>query len=399
LPGEAPSGPISGHSPMAAPGRSAVRSGGAANAYLGNSVAVDGVRVVVGAASDDTLGPSAGAAYVFGPEGEANRLGTRLTAPGVSALDRFGTSVAASGDRIVVGAPKDDGHDTDSGTAFVFETDADGGWIHTVLSASDGSTGDRFGESVAVSGGRIVVGAPTDDNGGRASGSAYVFEPDGTGGWTETKLTASDARPDNRFGWAVAVDGDRIVIGAQLANAGAADTGAVYVYEADGSGGWAETKLIASDAEADDRLGWSVAVSGDRVVAVSPRADGAGPDTGAAYVFEPDGSGGWTETILTPSDADADDRFGWSVAADGDRIVVGAPWADGGLADVGAVYVFDARPGGWTQTRLFASDGAAGDQFGRSVAVSGTRIVAGAEQADPAGQSSGAAYVYTVAPR
>ena len=147
------------------------------------------------------------------------------------------------------------------------------------LLASDGSTFVNFGYSVAVSGDRVVVGAPWDDGSDIAVlgepwqpfGAVYVFELVEAGGWTETKLVASDAAVSDQFGFSVAVDGDRIVVGAPGDDDYGSASGSVYIYEPDGAGGWAETKLASRWADGGAVLGTAVAVDGDRIVAGSAR--------------------------------------------------------------------------------------------------------------------------------
>ncbi len=328
---------------------------------------------------------------------------SKLLASDGSAFDRFGYSVAISGDRIVVGAQTDtNDNGFASGSVYVYEPDGEGGWTESKITASDGAGNDRFGRSVAVSGDRIVVGAFQNDDDGVGSGSAYVFEPDGTGGWLEAKLTASDGGDygSEWFGWSVAVSGERIVVSAYLdSNENGTNSGSAYLFEPDGAGGWAETKLTASDGSAFDRFGYSVAISGDRIVVGAAEDDGTGFNSGSVYVYESDGAGGWAETKLAALDGAAEDLFGWSVAISGDWIVVGAPFDDDNDADSGSVYVYESDGvGGWAATKLAALDSALGDSFGWSVAISGDRMVVGAYLDDDNGTSSGSAYVFELAP-
>jgi hypothetical protein len=224
----------------------------------------------------------------------------KLTASDGAALDEFGTSVAVSGDTVVVGAPFDRiGGNKDQGSAYVFVKPGSG-WTTTStftakLTASDGAGGDRFGSSVAVSGDTVVVGAPRADIGVPADnrGAAYVFVKP-SGGWsnmTETaKLTASDGAVDDQFGYSVAISGDTVVVGAPLAEIGSnTNQGAAYVFVKP-SAGWSDmtetAKLTASDGAADDYFGFSVAISGDTVVVGAPRDDiGGNTNQGSAYVF------------------------------------------------------------------------------------------------------------------
>jgi hypothetical protein len=189
---------------------------------------------------------------------------TELTASDGAFSDTFGSAVAISGDTAVVGAPRDDhavNAEWDKGSAYVFERDAggEGAWGEVAkLTASDAAENDFFGASVAMDGDRLVVGAWNDDG----KGAAYVFERD-AGAWSEVaKLTASDAAADDGFGDPVAIDGDTVVVGAVLddheVNGGDEDEkGSAYVFERDagGAGAWGEVaRLTASDAAAGDCL-------------------------------------------------------------------------------------------------------------------------------------------------
>ena len=367
-------------------------SDGAANDYFGLSVAISGDTVVVGAPQDDS---NRGSAYVFVKPGTgwANATETaKLIASDGAAGDRFGYSVAISGDTVVAGAWGDDSF---QGSAYVFVKPGTG-WANATetakLIASDGAAHDLFGYSVAISGYTVVVGAPQDDS---FQGSAYVFVKPGTG-WanaTETaKLTASDGAANDSFGLSVAISGDTVVVGAPADDS---NRGSAYVFVKPGTA-WANAtetaKLIASDGAAGDFFGYSVAISGDTVVA---GAYGDDSNRGSAYVFVKPGTG-WanaTETAkLIASDGAAGDFFGDSVAISGDTVVVGA---DGDDSNRGSAYVF-VKPGtGWanaTETaKLTASDGAANDSFGLSVAISGDTVVAGAYGDD---SFQGSAYVF-----
>ncbi|MGA9278338.1 FG-GAP repeat protein [Ilumatobacter sp.] len=359
---------------------------------FGVSVAVSGDTIVVGAVFDDDKGALSGSAYVFQSDGAGGYAETKLTASDATPGDLFGSSVAVSGDTIVVGARGDDDNVSESGSAYVYEPDGVGGYTETKLTATDAAANDYFGWSVAVSGDTIVVSAPGSDDNGSLSGSAYVYEPDGNGGYTETKLTASDAAALSWFGYSLGVSGDTIVVGAYHDDEKGSQSGSAYVYEPDGIGGYTETKLTASDAAADDGFGISAAVSGDTIVVGAHGNDDHGARSGSVYVYEPGGVGTYIETKLTASDGSAQDLFGWSVAMSGDTIVVAASYDDDDGSESGSAYVYEPDGmGGYTETKLTASDAAAHAYFGYSVAVSGATVVVGAFLDD----DSGSAYVYT----
>lgn len=330
----------------------------------------------------------------------------KLTASDGGADDQFGFFAAISGDTVVVGAPRND----DTGAAYVFERDAGGpgNWGQVAkLTASDGAADDRFGWSVSVSDGTVVVGSPRDDDAGDHSGSAYLFEKPGTG-WaniTETaKLTASDAAELDGFGWSVSISGDMVVVGAIGDDDNGDGSGSAYLF-ARPQAGWTDgtqtAKLIASDGTRDDFFGGSVSVSGDTVVVGARSAEYDYTYAGSAYVFERP-QGGWidtTETVrLMSSDAANEDYFGSSVSIRGDVAVIGAPYDDDNGYGSGSAYLFERDAGGqgnWGQVgKLTASDAAGGDNFGGSVSISGDTVVAGASFDDDSGGSSGSAYLF-----
>ena len=321
---------------------------------FGFRVAVSGDTAVVGAFVEDAGGTSAGAAYLFERnDGGAGNWGQvkKLLASDAQEFDFFGVSVAVSDDTAIVGAYFEAAGGTDAGAAYVFGRDQGGAgnWGEVKkLTASDARDFDFFGNSVAVSGHTAVVGANGEDAGGSAAGAAYVFQR-GVGGadnWGEVeKITASNAGANDFFGQSVAVSGDTAIVGAFVEDTGGSNAGAAYVFQRDQGGAdiWGEVKkLTASDAQANDNFGWSVAVSGDTAVVGALHEDAGGSDAGAAYVFQ-GGAGNWGELKkLTASDAQAFDNFGRSVGVSGDTAVVGAVEFE--TAGPGAAYVFQEPP-------------------------------------------------------
>jgi len=366
-----------------------------ANDYFGGSVAVSGDTAVIGARYEDTGGSNAGAAYVFTRSGGSWTQQAKLLASDAQSSDYFGVSVAVSGDTAVIGAYGEATGGSYAGAVYVF-TRTGGSWTQQAkLMASDAQSSDYFGDSVAVSGDTAVIGAYGEDTGGSYAGAVYVFTRSG-GSWTQqAKLLASDAQSSDYFGVSVAVSGDTAVIGAYGEATGGSDAGAVYVFTRTGGSWTQQAKLMASDAQSSDQFGWSVAVSGDTAVIGARYEDTGGSDAGAAYVFTRSG-GSWTQQAkLLASDAQANDYFGGSVAVSGDTAVIGAYREDTGGSYAGAVYVFTRTGGSWTQqAKLMASDAQANDQFGWSVAVSGDTAVIGARYEDTGGSDAGAVYVF-----
>jgi len=313
--------------------------------------------------------------------------------------DYFGSSVAVSDTRIVVGAYSEGSTGTQfgvptgaPGAAYIF--DINGNQI-AKIQASDAQAGDRFGYSVAVSDTRIVVGAPYEDTTDTDAGSVYIFDINGN---EIAKIQAfdppgtNDAQASDLFGYSVAVSDTRIVVGASNEDTTDTDAGAAYIFDINGN---EIAKIQASDAEAGDRFGYSVAVSDTRIVVGALYEDTTDTDAGSVYIFDIDGNQIAKIQAFDPpgtNDAQAGDRFGYSVAVSDTRIVVGAPYEDTTDTDAGSAYIFDID--GNQIAKIQASDAEASDLFGYSVAVSDTRIVVGAYQEDTTASNAGSAYIY-----
>ena len=313
----------------------------------------------------------------------------------------IGKAIATDGDVVVIGAPDSDvGVELGAGAAIVYRFDGTN-WIEeATLTASDAEAGDEFGFSVTVSGDRVVVGAPKEDHAGAfAIGAAYVFSYDGTSWSEDVKLTASDEVTLQEFGRAIALDTDLLVVGApRHDHSGLITPGAAYVYRFDGTTWVEEQKLVVGNAALGDIFGEAVDVDGDNIVVGAPGRDGSGgANYGAAYVWEFDGTT-WNDVErLQPDGLATGDEYGSSVAIDGDTFVIGVPLDNVGLlTDSGSVWVYRAVGTDWVpQQILTAPDAAVFDQFGTAVDVSGGTIVAGAPRADVgATVDAGAVYVF-----
>ncbi len=375
---------------------------------FGRSVAISGDTAVVGAPGNDDDGLGSGSVYVYQQDFFGNWIEvTSITASDAAANDQFGISVAIEGDTVLVGAHYDDDAGDLSGSAYVYQRDEGGAgnWGEVAkLTALDASAGGYFGGSVAVSGNTALVGAIGDANAGAWSGSAYVYQRDegGVNNWGQlTKLVALDAAASAYFGYSVAISSDTAVVGAD----GDDLSGSAYVYQRDEGGlnNWGQlAKLTASDAIAGGHFGWSVAASADTVIVGAFGAADAGASSGSAYLYQQDlgGAGNWGELAkLTASDANAGDLFGQSVAISGNTVVVGAYGNDDAGGFSGSAYVHHLNAGGagnWGQLfKLTASDAATYDYFGRSVAISDGQVIVGAHDDDDAGNNSGSAYLYS----
>jgi hypothetical protein len=339
------------------------------NDEFGYSVAISGDYAIVGARGEDggAGNPllSAGAAYIFHRTGDNTwDGGVKLMAPDAQAHDEFGWSVAISGDYAIVGAYGEDGGAGNplisAGAAYIFHRTGDNTWDGGVkLMAPDAQSDDEFGYSVAISGDYAIVGARFEDGGAGnprpESGAAYIFHRTGDNTWDGgVKLMAPDAQYGDMFGCSVAISGDYAIVGAKSEDRGTGDpidyAGAAYIFHRTGDNTWdAGTKLVAPDAQAGDYFGFSVAISGDYAIVGAYCEDGGTGDpidyAGAAYIFHRTGDNTWDNGVkLVAPDAQAEDRFGISVAISGEYVIVGANSEDGGegdpRTDSGAVYIF-----------------------------------------------------------
>ena len=371
--------------------------------HFGWSVAISGSTIVVGAvchpgtSTDCAAGYSggAGAAYVFAESGGTWSQQQELTASDGAPDDWFGNSVAVDGSTVVVGAPHHMvGSNANQGAAYVFMQSGTTWSQQAELTASDGAARDNFGISVAVNGSTAVVAALNHAGGSNAShGAAYVFVQSATTWGQEAELTSSGGATGDYFGRSVAVSGGVVVVGSPGPKFTPSSTyaGAAYVFVQSGTSWSQQVELTASDGAARDNFGISVAVDGSTALVGALNHNGA---QGAAYVFVQSGTTWSQQAELTASDGAAGDNFGISVAVDGSTVLVGALNHNGAQ---GAAYVFVQSGTTWSQqAELTASDGGTGEaQLGTSVAVSGSEAVAGAPwHSDASNKWQGAAYVF-----
>ena len=341
--------------------------------FFGHAVAISGTYCIVGAHQEGNPA-NAGAAYIFERDGNGTWFQVnKLEAPVRKANDYFGFSVGISGDYAVVGAYYEDEDENEmneilsAGSAYIFKRNNGlNTWeFYQKIVASDRFGDDRFGMSVAISGDHIIVGAEFDDvdgsNGMQSNaGSAYVFKTDQSDVWIEeAHLKASDYGQSEHFGWSVAVSNDYAIVGAYQNDTDenemneSPDAGAAYIYER-GGGTWPQVKkMVASDRANIDYYGYSVAIEGDQALVGAYRqnfAESGSPmfsDAGAAYVLKRNEQGEWSETQkINHGDRATLDQFGIAVGIDENTIIVGAltededEIIDNPLPDAGSAYFF-----------------------------------------------------------
>lgn len=364
---------------------------------FGASVAISGDTVIVGAVLDDDLGEDSGSAYIF----VRNDDGTwtqqaKLLAPDGKAGDFFGNAVALSNDTAVVGAPYAQDKGIATGVAHVYTRNGST-WTHQTTLVPNGSVvDDQIGYAVAIDGDSILIGAPGDDEVAMDAGAAYTFQRSGTSWMAQNKLVPTPGGAAGYFGVSVALSNSTALVGA-WDDGSAKNAGIAFAYTSNGSGWALESTLLPTDPGTEDTFGYSVALSGDTALIGASGDDDAGKNSGSAYVFTRNGTSWAQDQKLAPSDAAADDVFGSSVAVWNDFAVVGAYWDDDRGQYSGATYTFALTNGRWTQQDKHApSDGIAGQKFGCAVAIDGDLAIAGAYGDDEKGIESGAAYVFSV---
>ncbi|MEZ5009945.1 MAG: hypothetical protein R2753_17480 [Chitinophagales bacterium] len=378
---------------------------------FGISVDLSGNTLVVGASSDDDGASNNGSVYIYNYDG-TNWNFTQKVDPTINIVNGyFGSSIDLSGDRMIVGAT----WPLSIGAAHIFDFNGTS-WVETQrLLASDGGTADNFGGTVSLSGNFAVIGASSDDDLGTNSGSAYVFEFNGSS-WSQiNKFLPTD--PPNSidlFGSSVTIEANKMLIGCPGEDG--PNSGAVYFYQYDGST-WSFTEKILAVATSGN-LGSAVDISGDNFMLGASET----PTGGAVFFYEaclPDVviyedraacdsvqiggtwyaenalvydtiSGSLTDSIyiinleiedcnasvfctfnqVLSNDDDAVDYFGVSFAVFENTAVVGARLDDENGANAGAAYVFNYDGTNWVQAqKILPGDVIAGDLFGSDVAI------------------------------
>jgi hypothetical protein len=360
--------------------REAVLESGDGTRDVGWAVALDGDTAIV-------TSRNMGVAYAFQRVGDQWARPHTLRGTGIG--EGFGTSVAIQGDTAVIGADGDDSAATNAGAIYVF-TRTDGTWRRTAkLVAPDAARDDGFGIAVAIDGNHIVAGAFRANAGAEDAGAAYVFQRSGDGWALDQKLVVNDPLWNDQAGRSVAIDGRWVVLGAPARYGGQA-----YVFRRGPLGvRWRQNATLQADEdETGDEFGLAVAVAGSTILV---GAHEAWDDfrSGAAYVFT-HGDGGWDQRAkLVPGDDADGDSFGRSVALTDGMAVVGAPYSDQGGAARGAAYVFTGSGNRWTQQARLRGDGDDASMFGFSVAASGKLVVVGAKD-DLTPERTGAAHAF-----
>ncbi|RNC82747.1 MAG: hypothetical protein ED559_13535 [Phycisphaera sp.] len=360
---------------------------GAADDQFGSSAALKNRLMALGAPRDSDNGIWSGAAYLF--DAYTGAQIAKLTPDDGQADDRFGSRVTLGGGLLIVSAHLDDDQGDAAGALYLVDTTD----LTRVLKITpdDIEEGDHFGWSIAADSQYLAAGAVFDDDNGSSSGSVFLFSTQSSD--SLGKLTPNDGAMDDRFGYSVDIDGGVVVVGAIGDDDGGSDSGSAYLFNA--ATGVQLHKLVPQDASANIEFGYSVAISGGLVAVGTRSDDNPGDVSGAVYVF--DVSTGQQLHRMTPDDAQPGDEFGAVVDIFGDHVAVSA-FGDGsdGLGG-GSVYLFDAVTGNQAM-KLVSSDASPGDLLGSSLALTRTKVLAGAALDDDQGSDSGSAYLFNLAP-
>jgi len=368
-------------------------SDAAANDYLGSSIDISGDYLVVGARGDDS---NKGAAYIYMRNGTNWTQQQKITASDGSGDvsgyvgDKLGESVSISGDYVIAGARFDNQY---KGAAYIYVRSGTTWSQQQKLTASPTRANDRFGSSVSISGDYAIVGNIETGN-TNDSGSAYIYVRSGMTWSQQQKITPSDGSGSDQFGAVVAISGDYAVIAAPGEDTGGIGAGAAYIFKRSGTMWSQQAKIQSSDIAAYDGFGNSVAISGDYAFIGCRYDDDDGNGSGSVYIFKKDtGAETWTQhSKLKASDASTNAEFGTSVSVSGDYLISGAAREN---SYTGSAYIFQRSGTAWTEVKkITASDAAASDEFGVSVAIDGTNVIVGARAEDTKGSNAGAAYVY-----
>ncbi|MCB9838404.1 MAG: hypothetical protein H6813_03615 [Phycisphaeraceae bacterium] len=339
------------------------------NQRFGSAIDIDDGVVIVGAYFDGISTPQSGAAYLFDLESGEQLF--KLVSTDLAAGDYLGVSASIDAGIAIVGASLADAPFVDTGAAYLFDV-ATGQQLFK-LTANDGQANDMFGESVAISGGLAIVGAPGANPRGSNSGAAYVF--DVNTGQQISKLTASDGHQQALFGYSVAIGGDYAAVGAP-----GSDDAYTYNLVTGFQRKYTSTSLFAS------RFGLSVAIEGTTLVVGNPDEYVNGwAHAGAAYVYNAE-TGRFSYKFIAEDPAH-DDSLGQRVSIESGRILIGSPRDD----DAGSAFLIDAATGNHL-AKFVPDDREEGDLFGFSVAIQGEDVVATSIYDNEFGSRSGSAY-------
>ncbi len=314
-----------------------------------------------------------------------------------SSFDLFGWSVAISGDYAIVGA-KDDDPASDlfshNGSAIIYHYNGTTWEAMQKLVDSASERFDFFGQSVSISNNHAIVGIPGDDT---AQGSVNIYELTGSSWVLIQKLIAANGDVLDNFGKSVCISGNRIIVGANGDDIGGSESqGSANIYQFNGNRWVLMQKLTDILGAAGDNFGESVSISGNLAIVGAPNDDvGTNADQGSVSIFQYDGSNWILMQRITDINGDATDHFGNCVSISANTAIIGAYLDDVGTnAFQGSASIYELKNGIWNLgQKLTDAEGAANDNFGTSVSVSGNYALVGTA-AETFGANPGSATIY-----
>ena len=359
---------------------------------FGFDISADAHQLVASAVGVDSTGINSGRVYQFG------NLGSGFVLTDVfdnQASSRFGHAVAIDGDQTMAAAPLNESVVSLNRQAIATAVTFD----YTVRESAllfTGEIDDSFGSSIAISGVWAAIGASTGQTRTSISGGEVLIYKQTNDQWNfHSRLAPSTVGDGDLFGSSLALEGDVLVVGSRLADAGAIDAGAAYVFELENDQWHWRDRLFAEGIDAGDQFGHSVSTDGDRIVVgaiYDEQQIGGVTDSGTATVFERSQQAWQVTDTLTSDSPVPGNRFGHDVSVDGNSLAVSSPTADG----TGKAFLYQLESYGWQFAAAFtADDTMAGDEFGNSLSLSGSRLAVGAWKHDHLGVwNTGAAYVF-----
>jgi hypothetical protein len=363
-------------------------SDGQAGSQFGALVGVAGENVIVGAPGDNAKGTKSGAAYYYNFYRNNWVERQKIVPMDGDSYDRFGVSLQLEGSKLAIGAVGDDDNGSDSGSAYIFNFDGTNWTEQQKLTASDGHNFNHFGISLGLSEDRVLIGSLLVLETYSCCGDAYIFNFDGTSWFEHSKITPASGSEDGLLSVKAAIDGNYSIVSDYFSNI-------AYVYYFDGSS-WVEHQIItASDGDEYRRFGGAVVINGTNMIIGASGDDDNGTNSGAVYVYTFDGSYWVEQQKLIASDGQTDARFGYSVDVDDNYLVVGAYSDYGNSNESGSAYVYRYNGTDWVeQQKLIAVDGVEGEYFGASVSIDKDVIAIGAFRDDDNGEDSGSVYIF-----
>lgn len=366
-------------------------------AEFGTSVALQETTLVVGAHRNSN---GKGAAYIMEKGAQGWTQLQRLEPETLGLGARFGASVAIDGEWLAVGAPNDTGASMLTGAVYMYKRESDGQWrFNSKVYPEEGALSDRFGASLSLLDGRLLVGAPLRDAQGQDSGAAYLFTLSDSVWSLNRELIPDNLHAGDNLGKSVTLAPSHVGLGAPNYDDGIADSGAVFVYSLEnGSSASAAVRITPAAREAGMLFGNSLSFHGDHLAVGAPRSGVKASFAGAVHLFRRNGATWAESSLLFPISDQSEQFFGWDLqfADDGASLVIGAMGDSTVATFAGAVHVWErGEDAQWEHSdTLYAEDAKSRDFLGRSVALDRAELVAGARGRDAGGNLAGAVYAF-----